>query len=113
MTTEAVKYCSPIITRLIEYMAPVRRRTASVPAPSQVLTNDSANTADHAADDLINPHRLVECEPEVGQHALRSGDGFVIMATDGLWDVLTDQEAVDTATVRPILSLGVKRSCSS
>ena len=43
--------------------------------------------------------RLVECGPDVGQHALRADDRFIVMATDGLWDVLTDQEAVDTASV--------------
>lgn len=39
--------------------------------------------------------RLVECEPDVTRHHLTPDDKFILLASDGLWDVLTDQEAVD------------------
>lgn len=39
--------------------------------------------------------RLVECEPDVTRHRLTPDDKFILLASDGLWDVLTDQEAVD------------------
>ncbi|KAK9914952.1 hypothetical protein WJX75_002812 [Coccomyxa subellipsoidea] len=43
------------------------------------------------------PRLFVEHTPDVGRVQLLPGDSLVIMASDGLWDVLGDQEAVDTA----------------
>ena len=36
----------------------------------------------------------VTAQPEVVQHQLSSQDEFVVLASDGLWDKLTNQEAV-------------------
>ena len=46
--------------------------------------------------------RYVECMPDVGRVLLLPEDSMVIMASDGLWDVLSDQQAVDAAEVRPL-----------
>jgi hypothetical protein len=35
------------------------------------------------------------CEPEVVEHVVRPGDAFVVLATDGLWDVVGNQLAVE------------------
>lgn len=43
--------------------------------------------------------RYVECMPDVGRVQLLPEDSMVLMASDGLWDVLSDQQAVDTAEV--------------
>jgi len=46
---------------------------------------------------LKEPHQLqdiVSCIPDVSRHELEEQDEFVIVACDGLWDVMTDQEAV-------------------
>ena len=37
--------------------------------------------------------------PDVGRVQLLPEDSMVVMASDGLWDVLSDQQAVDTAEV--------------
>ncbi|KAK9794905.1 hypothetical protein WJX73_003566 [Symbiochloris irregularis] len=47
--------------------------------------------------DFKEPQRLVESRPEVSHYGLQPGDAFVIAASDGLWDVLSDQRAVDIA----------------
>lgn len=38
---------------------------------------------------------LVIADPDVTTHEIQSGDEFFIMASDGLWDVFSSQEAVD------------------
>ncbi len=43
--------------------------------------------------------RFVERRPDVGRVQLSPGDDLVIMASDGLWDVMDDQTAVDIAQV--------------
>ncbi|KAK9822523.1 hypothetical protein WJX74_000939 [Apatococcus lobatus] len=47
--------------------------------------------------DHKEPKRLVSCEPDVNRRKLMPGDAFIIVASDGLWDALTDQHAVDIA----------------
>ena len=41
---------------------------------------------------------LVVCEPDVCTHNLSPEDDFIILACDGLWDVLTPREAVEKVT---------------
>ncbi len=40
--------------------------------------------------------------PDVGRVKLLPEDSLIIMASDGLWDVLEDQQAVDIAQVVPL-----------
>ena len=47
--------------------------------------------------DFKEPLPLVTADPSVSLHVLRPGDAFVVLASDGLWDVLSDQTAVDIA----------------
>ena len=37
----------------------------------------------------------VSCEPDVKSHTLGPEDEFLIVACDGIWDVLSSQQAVD------------------
>ena len=41
-----------------------------------------------------HPTKVVVGEPEVVQQRLNADDKFVILACDGIWDVLTNEKAV-------------------
>ena len=58
----------------------------------------------HTVTSRVVVHRLVESRPEVGRVFLQPEDAFVILASDGLWDVLDDQAAVDVAKVGSALA---------
>lgn len=45
--------------------------------------------------DFKEPIPLVEANPDVGHLPMQPDDQFVILGSDGLWDVITDQEAAD------------------
>eukprot|EP00798_Chlamydomonas_sp_ICE-L_P014654 gene14654-20688_t len=49
--------------------------------------------------DFKEPRRFVESEPDVKRLVPKPGDSFVVLASDGLWDVLSDQESVDCVEV--------------
>jgi serine/threonine protein phosphatase PrpC len=42
----------------------------------------------------------VSCEPHVVHHTVAPGDRFVVMASDGVWDVMDDDEASDIVMVQ-------------
>lgn len=48
---------------------------------------------------LKTPSALVSCEPEIHRYKLEPDDVFILMACDGVWDVLGDEEAVSIARV--------------
>ena len=43
--------------------------------------------------------RFIECEPDVTRLRATDEDSLVVMASDGLWDVVSDQEACTLAQV--------------
>lgn len=45
--------------------------------------------------DLPHTEQMVVATPDIEQFTLEEGDEFLILACDGIWDVLTNQEAVD------------------
>jgi pyruvate dehydrogenase phosphatase len=45
--------------------------------------------------ELLKTTPYVTAQPEITQHHLKKGDSFLVLATDGLWDSLSSQEAVD------------------
>lgn len=47
--------------------------------------------------DFKRPYPLVSAVPDVRSHTLTEEDSFVILASDGLWDVMTDEKAVKIA----------------
>ncbi|KAG2486043.1 hypothetical protein HYH03_015250 [Edaphochlamys debaryana] len=47
--------------------------------------------------DFKEPRRFVECEPDVRRLVPGPGDNLIVLGSDGLWDVMNDQEAVDVA----------------
>ena len=46
-------------------------------------------------DKLPHTHQMVVATPDITTFELQKGDEFVIIACDGIWDVLSNQEAVD------------------
>ena len=47
--------------------------------------------------DFKEPRRFVESEPEVHRLVLGPGDSYVVLASDGLWDVMSDEDAIECA----------------
>ncbi|KAF6141251.1 hypothetical protein GIB67_024335 [Kingdonia uniflora] len=47
--------------------------------------------------------------PEVTQRSITSKDQFVVLATDGVWDVVSNQEAVDIISLTPDKEKAAKR----
>jgi protein phosphatase 1G len=45
--------------------------------------------------DLPHTHQMVVATPDITSFDLKKGDEFVILACDGIWDVMSNQEAVD------------------
>lgn len=58
--------------------------------------------------DLPACAQAITCTPETRTEKIHDDDEFLILACDGIWDVMTDQEAVDF--VRPKLVEGAKLS---
>eukprot|EP00887_Chlorella_sp_A99_P005127 scaffold25.g5127.t1 len=55
--------------------------------------------------------QMVTAMPEVRKEALQPGDAFLILACDGIWDVLTNQEAVDFVVERLAAGKSPKAIC--
>lgn len=47
------------------------------------------------------PKPILSAEPSISVHRLSSKDQFVIFASDGLWDHLSNEEAVDIVHTHP------------
>ncbi len=55
----------------------------------------------------------ITCEPEVTRHDLDSHDQFLLMASDGLWDYLSNDEAVEVASGILQRGLGADAACKA
>lgn len=56
---------------------------------------------------MLLPHvRYIECEPDVTRVRALPEDRFIVMASDGLWDVMEDRESVAIVQVKN-LPIGV------
>lgn len=60
---------------------------------------------------LPQTEQMVVATPDVEVVKLREGDEFAILACDGIWDVLSNQEAVDYARKRLKQGMAVKDIC--
>ncbi len=55
----------------------------------------------------------ITAEPEVARHDLESRDQFLLMASDGLWDYLSNDEAVEVASGVLKRGLGSNAACKA
>ena len=57
-------------------------------------------------DDLDASQQMVTCEPEITIHVRKLEDGILIIACDGLWDVVDNYEALWRASIFPTVGEG-------
>jgi len=79
----------------------VWRVLAAVPGGDGSVLSGLAVSRSLGDAEFKRPRELVSAEPEVGRLRLRPGDQVIVSATDGLWDVVSDDDAV-THAVRAI-----------
>lgn len=53
---------------------------------------------------------LVISTPEIGTHTLQATDQFAVLACDGVWDVMSDQEVVDACA--PLVATGALKAAA-
>jgi protein phosphatase 1G len=63
--------------------------------------------------ELPHTEQMVVATPDVERVALQGGDEFLILACDGIWDVLTNQEAVDFVRRRLKQRLPLQAICEA
>ncbi|KAI8081648.1 phosphatase 2C-like domain-containing protein [Halteromyces radiatus] len=51
-------------------------------------------------DHLPAEEQVVTCNPDIMEHQLTNGDEFIVLACDGIWDCMTNQEVVDYIRAR-------------
>lgn len=56
---------------------------------------------------------ILSCEPSISMHELRPQDQFIIFASDGLWEHLSNQQAVDIIRTHPhhVSIIGSRGTC--
>jgi serine/threonine protein phosphatase PrpC len=60
---------------------------------------------------LPHTHQMVVATPDITSFDLQKGDEFLILACDGIWDVMSNQEAVDFVRKRLKQRQSIKSIC--
>ena len=93
-----------------------RQSIALLPSSSLLLSSltPSHDFLPHARSVQLPPEeQMVTANPEIRTMELTPNDEFLILACDGIWDVLTNQEAVEFVRSRLLQGMSPKEVCEA
>ena len=69
--------------------------------PTRSLGDYYLKKAEYYSEDGEYDGPYLSCEPKIDEHIITKAHRFMVIASDGLWDVLTRQEVMNTLMEEP------------
>eukprot|EP00485_Elphidium_margaritaceum_P004901 CAMPEP_0202689718 /NCGR_PEP_ID=MMETSP1385-20130828/4914_1 /ASSEMBLY_ACC=CAM_ASM_000861 /TAXON_ID=933848 /ORGANISM="Elphidium margaritaceum" /LENGTH=570 /DNA_ID=CAMNT_0049344895 /DNA_START=181 /DNA_END=1893 /DNA_ORIENTATION=+ len=86
-------YCS------VATPTPTTTTTKTIPETTQVAEEESSESSDEGKQYACYAHKKLDglsCDPYICRHQIDDKDEFLIIACDGLWDVVSNKDAMQT-----------------